>query len=139
MLLNLIGNAVKFTDEGSVSVCGCLDRKGSHSMLVVNITDTGIGIAADQLELIFQPFRQADSSYTRAHEGTGLGLSISERLARMLGGTIAVESTLGLGTTFTLSIDLGPADGIELQDAPTADRFKPLEPKTAVDLAMTFR
>ncbi len=139
VLLNLIGNAVKFTDEGGVSVCGSLERKRGHWWMIVDIADSGIGIAEDQLELIFQPFRQADSSYTRAHEGTGLGLSISERLARMLGGTISVESTLGEGTTFTLALDLGPADSVELQDASSAEQFKSLAPKTAVDLAMTYR
>jgi signal transduction histidine kinase len=139
VLLNLIGNAVKFTDEGGVSIRGYLERRSGHWWMIVDIADSGIGIAEDQLELIFQPFRQADSSYTRVHEGTGLGLSISERLSRMLGGTIAVESTLGVGTTFTLSLDLGLVDNIELQDAPSAERFKPLSPKTAIDLAMTFR
>ncbi len=86
VLLNLIGNAVKFTDQGSVSVEARLQRKGGNWWMVVDIADTGIGIAADQLELIFEPFRQADSSFTRIHEGTGLGLSISDRLAKMLRG-----------------------------------------------------
>jgi len=139
VLLNLVGNAVKFTDEGSVSVTGSLRRKGDNWLAVIDIADTGIGIADDQLDVIFQPFRQADSSYTRAHEGTGLGLTISERLSRMLGGTIAVESVLGVGTTFTLTLDLGPAEDLELVDAPSAERFKPLEPKSPVELAMTYR
>ena len=123
MLLNLIGNAVKFTEQGSVSVETRLERNGGNWQMVTDIVDSGIGIAADQLELIFQPFRQADSSYTRMHEGTGLGLSISERLAKMLGGTIAVESTIGQGSTFTLTFDLGPVDHLELMGTPTADRL----------------
>jgi signal transduction histidine kinase len=139
VLLNLIGNAVKFTDVGSVSVCGRLERTGSHWRMVVDIADTGIGIADDQLQQIFQPFRQADSSYTRAHEGTGLGLSICERLAQMLGGTIAAESTLGVGSTFTLSIDLGPTDEIELRAPPSSEMNLPMEPMSEVELAMTFR
>jgi signal transduction histidine kinase len=107
--------------------------------MVVDVADTGIGIADDQLQQIFQPFRQADSSYTRAHEGTGLGLSICERLAQMLGGTITAESTLGVGSTFTLSIDLGPTDEIELRAPPSSEAGLPMEPMSEVELAMTFR
>jgi signal transduction histidine kinase len=121
VLLNLVGNAVKFTGEGGVSVTAQLVREAGNWRMVTDITDTGIGIAQDELSLIFEPFRQADSSYTRMHEGTGLGLSISSRLAKMLGGTIGVESTLGVGTTFTLSLDLGPRDGIELEEVAAGD------------------
>ncbi|MEX2091213.1 MAG: ATP-binding protein [Pirellulales bacterium] len=134
VLLNLVGNAVKFTDQGGVSVEARLVRNASDWWMVVEVTDTGIGIAQDQLELIFQPFRQADSSYTRVHEGTGLGLSISERLITMLGGTIAVESTVGQGTTFTLALDLGPLEGLELLDAPAAYRTQPESHPTAAEL-----
>jgi signal transduction histidine kinase len=134
VLLNLIGNAVKFTDQGGVSVAAQLKRRASDWLMVVEITDTGIGIAQDQLELIFQPFRQADSSYTRVHEGTGLGLSISERLVTMLHGTIAVESTVGQGTTFTLALDLGPLEGVELLDVPAAYRATVESLPTAAEL-----
>ncbi len=134
VLLNLIGNAVKFTDQGGVSVAAQLKRRASDWLMVVEITDTGIGIAQDQLELIFQPFCQADSSYTRVHEGTGLGLSISERLIAMLRGTIAVESTVGQGTTFTLTLDLGPLEGVELLDAPIALRSTVESLPTAAEL-----
>jgi signal transduction histidine kinase len=124
VLLNLIGNAVKFTEQGSVSVETRLERDGGNWRMVADIVDSGIGIAADQLQLIFQPFRQADSSYTREHEGTGLGLSISERLAKMLGGTITVESTVGQGSTFTLTLDLGPVESLELlPHVKTVDQF----------------
>ncbi len=125
VLLNLIGNAVKFTDVGSVSVESRMERSGSGWRMVTEITDTGIGIAADQLDKIFQPFCQADSSYTRVHEGTGLGLSISDRLAEMLGGTITAESTLGQGSTFTLAIELGPIEGMDQPASATAARSKP--------------
>jgi len=121
VLLNLVGNAVKFTGEGGVGVTARLERDAGNWRMVTDITDTGIGIAQDELSLIFEPFRQADSSYTRMHEGTGLGLSISSRLAKMLGGKISVESTLGVGTTFTLSIDLGPRERLELDARPGFD------------------
>ncbi len=109
VLLNLVGNAVKFTDQGEVAVEARVKQSGGLCQLVIDVVDTGIGIPLDQLERIFQPFCQADSSFTRVHEGTGLGLSISERLAKTLGGTIGVDSTVGEGTTFTLTLDLGPA------------------------------
>ena len=125
VLLNLIGNAVKFTEQGGVSVEARLEQRTDRWWMVVDIMDTGIGIAADQLELVFQPFRQADSSYTRMHEGTGLGLSISERLAKLLRGAILVESILGQGSTFTLTLDVGPVAEVELVDPPAAYRPAP--------------
>jgi signal transduction histidine kinase len=131
VLLNLVGNAVKFTEQGSVSVEARLKRIGANWWMEVDIADTGIGIAADQLELIFEPFRQADSSFTRVHEGTGLGLSISDRLAKMLHGKISAESTLGQGTTFTLAINLGPLASVEIIDPPSsAGTGQTEQPKT---------
>jgi signal transduction histidine kinase/ActR/RegA family two-component response regulator len=121
VLLNLIGNAVKFTDQGGVSVEAHMVRRKAEWFIVVDITDTGIGIPADHLDLIFQPFQQVDSSFTRNHEGTGLGLSISQRLAALLGGEITVASTVGEGTTFTLTLGIGPLDDSELIAAPDAD------------------
>jgi signal transduction histidine kinase/CheY-like chemotaxis protein len=98
IVINLLSNAIKFTDAGSVTVSARLDG----SRVAVAVTDTGIGIPADALELIFEEFRQVDSSSTRKHGGTGLGLSISRHFARLLGGDIQVTSTLGAGSTFTL-------------------------------------
>jgi CheY-like chemotaxis protein len=117
VLLNLIGNAIKFTEAGSVRVIIRFNRRpllekdaASHGEIVFEIIDTGIGIGPEQLQNLFQPFNQADSSTTRRYGGTGLGLSISKRLATMLGGDIVVESRPGEGSVFTLSIDAGTAE-----------------------------
>jgi signal transduction histidine kinase/CheY-like chemotaxis protein len=101
ILRNLISNALKFTERGSVSfkVSG-----GSSGNVVFEVTDTGIGISPDQFNMIFQPFRQADGTTNRKYGGTGLGLSISRELAALLGGDIALESTPGKGSTFRLTL-----------------------------------
>ncbi len=105
ILINLLSNAAKFTDEGEiqvrVSLDGGADGKGS---IVISVVDTGIGIPEDSLETIFDEFRQVDGSHTRKHQGTGLGLSITKRLAELLGGTISVESEIGKGSTFTVKV-----------------------------------
>ncbi len=105
ILLNLCSNAVKFTSEGSVTICiRCLVQSNQLQFL---ITDTGIGISEEQMNHIFQPFKQADSSTTRHFGGTGLGLSLSKKLARLLGGELHVESKPDVGTTFILTIPCG--------------------------------
>jgi PAS domain S-box-containing protein len=101
IVLNLLSNAVKFTDPGGRVVFGCTRRDSS---VVISVSDTGRGIAADNLERVFQPFVQVDATLTRTHEGTGLGLAISRDLARGMGGDLTVESTLGIGSTFTLTL-----------------------------------
>ena len=111
ILQNLIGNAVKFTAEGSVTV----RLRGEPGRLVVEVEDTGIGIAADHLDLIFQEFRQADGSTSRTFEGTGLGLAIARKTARLLGGEITVTSEPGQGATFALRL---PLDGVALGSEP---------------------
>jgi signal transduction histidine kinase len=98
VLVNLLGNAVKFTDSGTVTLQ--LSRSG-HSVRA-DISDTGIGIPADELPRLFRPFAQVDTGLTRRHGGTGLGLYISRRLATMLGGHIEVSSTVGKGSTFSV-------------------------------------
>jgi signal transduction histidine kinase len=98
VLVNLIGNAVKFTDRGAVEVS--VRPEGDH--LAIAVTDTGIGIAPEHLALIFDEYRQADGSATRRFGGTGLGLAIARKLAEAQGGTITVESRVGAGSTFTL-------------------------------------
>ena len=110
ILLNLLGNAVKFTEQGGVrmSVRSLEPRQGSAQVQFA-ISDTGIGIAPEQLGELFQPFTQADSSTTRRFGGTGLGLAISRRLAKVLGGDIEVTSELGRGSTFTLTVSSAPA------------------------------
>ena len=118
ILVNLVGNAVKFTDSGEVFVTVTSEKwavsSGSashHSSLITHhlkIRDTGIGIPADKLERLFQSFSQVDSSTTRKYGGSGLGLVISKRLAEMMGGTIRVESEVGVGSTFHVTVTAEP-------------------------------
>jgi PAS domain S-box-containing protein len=117
ILINLVGNAVKFTQAGSVRVTGQLLERpdGRAPLMCFRVRDTGIGMDAEQAAKIFEPFAQADNSTTRRFGGTGLGLSISRRLAHELGGDIVVESVPGRGSTFTLTIDPGPLAGVRLQ------------------------
>jgi signal transduction histidine kinase len=101
VLLNVLSNAAKFTDTGGrISVACTTDDE----VVRIAVTDTGFGIPADKQERIFAPFVQLDSSPTRAHEGTGLGLAISRDLARAMAGDLTVTSTVGVGSTFTLTI-----------------------------------
>jgi signal transduction histidine kinase len=102
IVLNLLSNALKFTHEGSIQVTA--EYQPPLSMLLICVKDTGIGIAPEHQEKIFEDFQQVDSSPTRAYGGTGLGLSICRRLAAMLGGRITVQSALGQGSTFTLHL-----------------------------------
>nr|CRH04563.1 putative histidine kinase with response regulator receptor domain [Candidatus Magnetococcus massalia] len=105
VVLNLLGNAVKFTSDGSITLSvEVVEKSGQGGLLKFAIYDTGIGIAADKLETIFDPFTQADASITRKHGGTGLGLAICQRLVELLGGEISVSSVLGQGTTFDFTI-----------------------------------
>lgn len=100
ILLNLLNNAVKFTERGDVTLV--VERQGGQ--LSFQVTDTGMGIKPEDLHVLFQPFRQVDTGLTRQHEGTGLGLAICRRLAGLLGGRIDVVSTWGGGSTFTLTL-----------------------------------
>ncbi len=102
ILINLLSNAIKFTETGTVTVAAGA-RAGQ---IAITVADTGIGIPADALELIFEEFRQVDSSTTRKYGGTGLGLSISRHFARLLGGDVSVTSVVGAGSTFTVTIPL---------------------------------
>jgi signal transduction histidine kinase len=104
ILVNLIGNAVKFTDEGSVSVHLTFDFDERGASFHFCIADTGIGISPGQQKQIFEPFVQGDGSVTRRHSGTGLGLAISSQLVESMGGRIWLESKPGAGSKFHFSI-----------------------------------
>jgi len=112
ILQNLIGNAVKFTEKGKVTVTAFEKDKYLHIL----VSDTGIGIPPDQISNIFDEFRQIDSSTSRKYGGTGLGLSIAKRYAHMLGGTIEVKSTPGKGSDFTMILPLEPVESIIIQN-----------------------
>jgi PAS domain S-box-containing protein len=127
IIFNLVGNAIKFTEEGSVTVTCCLMKTPQEPRLQIKIADTGIGIPQDKIETIFEPFTQADATVARRFGGTGLGLSISRKFARALGGDITAESRLGKGSTFTVTLKTG-----DLQDV----RF--LQPEEAATAAQSF-
>ena len=107
VLINLVGNAVKFTEAGHVRIGAARDADGA---MALSVRDTGMGVPADRLDAIFNAFEQVDNSASRAFEGAGLGLAISRRLARAMGGDIAVTSQPGEGACFTLTVPL-PAAG----------------------------
>ncbi|HYE87624.1 MAG TPA: response regulator [Vicinamibacterales bacterium] len=111
ILINLLGNAIKFTHEGEVTLRIALDahRDSGGVLLRFDVRDTGIGIAPDSQKQIFEPFKQADGSTTRRYGGTGLGLSISRRLVDILGGQLQLHSAVGQGSTFSFTIPLGVA------------------------------
>jgi len=104
IILNLLSNAVKFTENGGEVRLSCEVAGADAPRVIVRVTDTGIGIAPDQVERVFQPFVQVDARLTRTQEGTGLGLAISRDLARGMGGDLTLESTVTVGSTFTLEL-----------------------------------
>jgi PAS domain S-box-containing protein len=118
VLTNLLGNAIKFTEKGIVviRVVRNPDRDEAGALLI-SVTDSGIGIPAEKLPKLFDPFSQADSSVTRKYGGTGLGLAIVDRLVRLMGGTIAVESEPGRGSTFSFTAEF---EARKVSDSPAA-------------------
>ena len=115
ILINLVGNAIKFTKTGDIQVLTWLSGQDSPDPeLHFAVTDTGIGMSEEQTSRLFKPFSQVDSSTTRRFGGTGLGLAISKSLAAMLGGAIDVYSRPGEGSTFTLTIPTGSLEGVKL-------------------------
>ncbi|UCH48501.1 MAG: response regulator [Betaproteobacteria bacterium] len=114
IITNLAGNAIKFTERGGVRLTLRLVETKGRPQIAIDVTDSGIGIALDRLENMFDPFSQADSSVTRRFGGTGLGLTISRRLARAMGGDIVATSQLGSGSRFTVTVDTGSLAGIRM-------------------------
>jgi signal transduction histidine kinase len=117
MLVNMVSNGIKFTDKGEVRV-SCAVNNG---MLEVRIADTGVGIAAENIDNVFEPFWQAEQTATRRTGGTGLGLSVTRKLARLLGGDVTVASRPGAGTTFLLTVPMKapPGETVRRRDTPT--------------------
>jgi CheY-like chemotaxis protein len=128
ILVNLLGNAIKFTSHGGIQVDISYEEGAArprfeddgttpqmqHRRLRIMVTDTGIGIEPTKLQGLFKPFIQGDASMTRRFGGTGLGLAISRRLARMMGGDIQATSESGRGSVFVVEIGTGPIDGVPM-------------------------
>jgi signal transduction histidine kinase/DNA-binding LytR/AlgR family response regulator len=126
ILFNLLGNAVKFTQTGSVHVSAMTTPVGDgRHDVTLKVTDTGIGISADERARLFQPFAQADSSTTRRFGGSGLGLSIVRRLAQLMGGDVAVRSKPGVGSVFTVSLQLRAAPEASALPAAALPKLRP--------------
>ncbi len=119
ILVNLIGNAIKFTEVGHVRlVTRLLDGDSPQPKLQCDVIDTGVGMTPEEVHNLFQPFHQADASTSRKFGGTGLGLAISKPLAELLGGDLRAQSAVAQGSTFSLTIDTGPLDGVVLLRQP---------------------
>ncbi len=144
ILLNLIGNAVKFTDHGGIQVSVRMvkgkgttrrdedptDPAPQTTRLQCSVTDTGIGLDAEQRTKLFRPFSQADASTTRRFGGTGLGLTISRRLARLLGGDLYEESAPGIGSTFVVEVGVGDLAGVDMVHELPADLVEETTPQS---------
>jgi PAS domain S-box-containing protein len=139
-LVNLLGNAVKFTSAGSVKIAADQTLVGEEVRLTLAVSDTGIGIAPENIQKLFQPFTQAEASTSRRFGGTGLGLAISRRFAEAMGGDIVVSSELGRGSTFTLSVKLAKARAAasaQQSDVRAVAQVKPLRILLAEDTDTT--
>jgi PAS domain S-box-containing protein len=131
VLINLVGNAIKFTKQGSVEITARLEPADAHgnATLRCDVSDTGIGIGREQMDKLFKPFSQADESMTRKFGGTGLGLTISDNLCKLLGGELSCTSTEGQGSTFTATFAVQIIDDAS-RDAPTR---QPASPSASAD------
>jgi len=114
ILLNITGNAIKFTEKGGIRILVGLADGTLGRTLELKVVDTGIGLSPETLENLFKPFTQADISTSRRYGGTGLGLTISKRLVELLGGNLTVESEYGKGSTFTITLPIGCLDGVSM-------------------------
>jgi PAS domain S-box-containing protein len=124
IVTNLVGNALKFTEEGGVRVVMRLAGTPAAPLLDIDVVDTGVGIPEDKIGRLFQAFVQADASVTRKFGGTGLGLVLSRNFARALGGDITVKSRAGEGSTFTVTLETGPLAGVPMLDPAEACRIE---------------
>ncbi len=138
ILINMLGNAIKFTETGNVRlVVRLVQDTGKPPYLRFDVIDTGIGMTQEQASKLFQPFTQADSSTARKFGGTGLGLTISKRLAEMLGGNITVSRQPGKGSTFSVTVETGPLDDVPmLNDVAQAVAQNRRKAKTTVATAV---
>jgi signal transduction histidine kinase len=126
ILINLVGNAVKFTNQGRVSITVRFGKESAgRPSLYFDISDTGKGMTADELTKLFHPFTQTDPSTTRKFGGTGLGLTICKQLAELLEGTVTVSSIPGVGSIFTVRVATGPLDDVAMLDQPAEIGFNP--------------
>jgi PAS domain S-box-containing protein len=125
ILLNLLGNAIKFTEKGCICIAVTIsNRQDKIVLLKISVTDSGIGISTEVMEKIFKPFTQADASTTRRYGGTGLGLSICARFAELMRGRIWAESTVGIGSTFNLEVPFVVNEAVvERHDRRSSDRL----------------
>jgi signal transduction histidine kinase len=110
ILLNLLSNASKFTRDGVITLDVTREGRGADATMVFTVSDTGIGMTAEQTAKIFEPFTQADITTTRRYGGTGLGLAIVARFCGLMGGSVSVESEAGRGSTFTVTLPVEPCD-----------------------------
>ncbi len=121
VLINLIGNASKFTEAGYIQVSVAVEIDGKQAGIAIHIEDTGIGIAPDKLKLLFQSFTQTDSSTTRKYGGTGLGLTITRELVNLMGGSVEVESAPGKGSVFSIDFRLERSSSVDSLPDPEAE------------------
>ncbi len=141
ILMNLVGNAVKFTESGGVKMVADTVTEDGQLRVRFRVTDTGVGMTEEQRGKIFQEFVQADSSVTRRFGGTGLGLAISKRLTEALGGKVTVESTPGVGSTFAFTVDTGDVVDVPMidHDAARKQSTKLTDAGKAGGLAVCFK
>jgi signal transduction histidine kinase/CheY-like chemotaxis protein/HPt (histidine-containing phosphotransfer) domain-containing protein len=142
ILNNFLSNAVKFTESGSITLRLLLvePHNGSETM-AFEVQDTGIGLSPENQAKLFEPFTQAEASTTRRFGGTGLGLTISRRLAEMMGGSLTLQSTLGQGTTMTLTLDMEVGDERDIvgPNLPDVSKTMPMRPAPNIESAMQER
>ena len=125
-VMNLVGNAIKFTEQGGVRIVARLLQDMDEPRLAVDVIDTGVGISPEALEKVFEPFAQADTSVTRRFGGTGLGLAICVQLTEAMNGHVTAKSQVGKGSMFTMTVATGPLDGVTIGevDSLPQERFE---------------